>query len=448
TDFEIPCRIDGPDSVARVPVVKGTIEPGWIGSYHTVAWGARNRGLWPEGAYRITCRELETVVATSEFTVVKATAAVGVLGASLTHLRFYQSLAERLPIESRLYGARFDARTARWVKTEFGLVYPAVPAPVTFTVECVYTFPDGTLRPVSVERQVPAGWTGSVHAQGLGWDRAGNWQPGGYRVSCRSEGREFAAGSFEVFDGSTPAAATAGSSLKFFGRRSGAAGPPAYAQSFEAGAFDTLYAEASLPTRAAGDSTAFRCLLTDPAGVTSGFALAGEIKDRALVGSGRISPLDAPRMRGTYRVECRAGPRSVAVDRFDVTGTADLPALDARVVASALYEGPDAPPGDESVSDVTFAASKLRSLWLVALLDHPGDQGAGSVTWSCRITGPRNAVIGDTGPLKLTLAPGDRSLLLRQRFVPPPRRWAPGHYNIGCASGAVTFLRTGFDLTR
>ncbi len=449
TEFEVPCKIEGPDSVARMPVVKGAIEPGWVGSYHNIGWGARNRGLWPEGAYRITCREQGQVLASTEFKVVKAAAAVGALGASLTHLRFFQSLTERLPVEGRLYGTRFDARAARWVKTEFGLVYPPVAAPVTFTVECVYTFPDGTLRPVSVERRVPAGWTGSVHAQGLGWEQPGNWPPGIYRVSCRNEGKEFAAGSFEVFDGKAPAAPTSGGSLKFLGRKSGTPGPSPYAQSFEVGGIDTLYAEASVPSRSAGDSTGFRCNVTDPAGITSGFPLPGEVRDRALVGSGPMGPLGAPRLRGTYRVECRVGARALAADRFEMTGAPDLPALDARLVASAFYEGADTPPDDEAVPDVTFAAPRVRSLWLVALLDHPGELGAGTLTYSCRISGARNAMISDTGPQRVSVAAGDRSILLRQRLAPPPRqRWAPGRYGIACSSGGVTFLKTGFDLTR
>ncbi len=448
-EFEVPCQIQGPDSAARLPVVKVVIEQGWTGSYHNVGWGSPNRGLWPEGAYHVTCKDQGQVIATTDFKVIKAVAAIGSLSASLTHLRFFQSLGGRVPVEGRLYGNRFDGRSARWIKTEFGLVYPEVAAPVTFTVECVYTFPDGTLRPVSIERKVPAGWTGSVHAQGVGWEQPGSWPSGVYRVSCRSEGREFAAGSFEIFDGKAPVTPTTGTTLKFFGKKIGTAGPPVYTQSFAAGGFDTLYAEASVPARAAGDSTAFRCTLIDPAGTTSGFSLAGEARDRALLGTGPMGALGAPKMRGGYRVECRAGTRTLAADHFDLTGTSDLPALDARLITSAFYESADAGPDDEAVADVTFASSKVRSLWLVALLDHPTDRGVGSVTYSCRITGARNAVISDTGPQKVTVAAGDRSILLRQRFSPPPRqRWAPGRYTIGCSSGGVAFLKTGYELTR
>lgn len=447
--FEVPCQIEGPDSTERIPVVKIEVESGWVGSAHGTAWGARNRGMWPEGDYRVTCREQGQSVATTEFKVVKTPAAVAALDASLTHVRFFQSLGERLPIENRLSGTRFDGRTARWIKTEFGLVYPPVPAPVTFAVECVYTFPEGTMRPVTVERRVPASWTGSVHAQGVGFEEAGHWPPGTYNVSCKNEGREFAAGSFEVFDGSAPAAPTSGSSLRFFGKKANAAGPPAYAQTFEIGTFDTLYAEASVPSRSAGDSSAFRCAVTDPAGVTSGFSLNGEIRERALIGVGRVSPLEAPRIRGPYRVECRAGTRAIVADRFEVSGAAELPSLDARLVVSAFYEGAEVPPDDEAVPDVTFSAAKIRSLWLVALFDHPTDTGAGTFAYSCRITGARNTLVSDTGPQRVTVAEGDRAIMLRQRFAPRPRqRWAAGRYTVTCISGGATLFNSSLDLGR
>lgn len=447
-EFEVPCQIEGPDSTARIPVVRVEVDAGWVGSFHTTGWGARNRGMWPEGSYRVTCREQGQPVATADFKVVKTPAAVAALDASLTHIRFFQSLGDRLPVESRLSGTRFDGRTVRWIKTEFGLVYPPVPAPVTFAVVCVYTFPEGTLRPVTVERRVLAGWTGSVHAQGVGFEQPGHWPDGIYRVSCKSEDREFAAGSFEIFDGGA-ASPTSGSALRFFGRKAGTAGPPAYSQTFEAGAFDTLYAEASVPSRSAGDSTAFRCAVTDPAGVTWGFSLNGEVRERALVGVGRIGTLEAPKLRGAYRVECRAGARALATDRFEVTGAAELPSLDARLVASAFYEGGEAAPEDEAVPDVTFSAGKVRSLWLVAVLDHPTDTGAGTFTYSCRITGPRNAVVSDTGPQRMTVAAGDRAIVLRQRFAPQPRqRWTAGRYSVTCASGGSAFFRTNLDLGR
>lgn len=442
TEFEIGCRFDGPDSTARTPTVRGSVDPGWVGSYHTAGWGARNRGMWPEGTYKVTCQGDGKTVAVSEFRVIKARAAVEALGASLTHFRFFQSLAERLPVETRRYATRFDARTARWIKAEFGLVYPPAAAATAFAVECVYTFPDGTTRAVKSERRVPAGWTGSVHAQGTGQDRPGGWPPGGYRVGCSSDGREFAAGDFEVFDADP--APTSGSQLRFLTRAGGTPG-----SSFEVAGFDTLFAEVSVPVRAAGDSTVFRCLLADPAGVHSAFPLDGEVRDRMLRGAGAIPSLDPPRLRGTFRVECRTGDRAIAADRFVLTGKPDLAAADARVVSAVLYEGGDTAPDDEAVPDVTFSAARVRSLWLVALLDRPGDQGGGSFAYSCKLVNARNVALADTGPQGINLTPGDRAIVLRQRLALRPRqRWAAGRLTLNCASGGTTFVRTTVELTR
>lgn len=443
--FEVPCRFDGPDSTARIPTVRGSVDAGWVGSYHTAGWGARNRGMWPEGSYKVTCQGDGKTVATTEFKVVRGRAAVDALGASLTHLKFFQSQAERLPIETRRYGTRFDARSARWIKTEFGLVYSAAAAPVTFAVECTYAFPDGTTRPVKVERRIPAGWTGSVHAQGIGNDRAGAWPAGSYRVSCASDGRVFAAGTFEVVDADTPTAA--GSTLRFLARKSGAASSAG--TTFELGAFDSLLVEASVPVRAAADSTVFRCDVSDPAGTTSGFFFDGEVRDRVVRGIGPLAALDAPRLRGTYRVECRLGSRAVVADRFSVTGDPELPPVDARLVSMALYDGADTAPDDEAVADVTFSAARLRSLWMVALLDHPTDRGGTTFPYACRLLNARNVALADTGPQAVNVAAGDRAIVLRQRLILLPRqRWAAGRYSLTCASGGITFVRNTVELTK
>lgn len=220
--------------------------------------------------------------------------------------------------------------------------------------------------------------------------------------------------------------------------------------SFELGGFDTLYVEASVPARALGDSTALGCLLSDPAGITSAFSLKGEVSDRdkALIASGPVGVLDPPRLRGVYRVECRTGPRAVLVDRFEVRGKPDLPALDSRLVSAALFAGGEEAPGDEAVADVVFSAARLTALWLVAVLDHPG-KAAGTLAYSCRVTGARNAVIATRGAQSLPVAAADRAIVLRQRIAPPARqRWAPGKYQLSCASGPLVFLRIGFDLTR
>jgi hypothetical protein len=446
TEFEAQCRVAGPDSTARAATLAGAVEAGWLGSYHTARWGSQERGTWPEGSYTVSCLESGTVVATSEFTVVKSQPAIAALGAGLTHLRFFHGISERLPVEPRRYGTRFDGRTSRWVKVEFGLVYPSVTAATAFTVECGYTFPDGTIRPVRIERRIPAGWTGSVHSQGVGWDQGGQWPVGTYRVSCRSDGREFGAGSFEIVDGATIPAAAPGATLVVFGRKGPIGGAPD--KQFVVGTFDSLFAEATVPPRAAGDSTTAHCGGFDPLGAATSFDLSGVVRNRVVTGTGRIS-FEPPLARGWYSVECRINNRSIATERFEMTGPAELPALDTRVIASAIYEGAEQAPDDEAVPDVSFSAARIRSFWLVVLFDHPTDTGAGKFGYSCKITGARNALISDSGPQTITIAPGDRAIVLRTRLpLAAKQRWTPGRHSLTCTAGIGTFINTRIELTR
>jgi hypothetical protein len=446
TEFEVRCRYEGSDSMVRAVAVKGTVEAGWVGSYHSGRWGSQERGTWPEGNYRVSCQEDGKVVATSEFKVLKSQPAVAALGAALTHLRLFHGVGERLPVEPRRYGSRFDSHTTRWVKVEFGLLYRPVAAPTAFTVECAYTFPDGTIRPVRVERRVPAGWTGSIHTQGVGWDQTGNWPVGSYRVSCRSDGREFGAAMFEVVDGGATGAGTQGATLVVFGRKGPIGGAPE--RRFVVGTFDSLFAEATVPPRAAGDSTIFRCSALDPLGAAAAFDLTGAVKNRAMIGTGRIS-FDPPMARGWYTVECGINGRVVATERFEMTGPPELPSLDARMIANGIFEGAEQPPDDEAISDVSYSAARIRSFWLVAMLDHPSDTGAGRFGYSCKITDARNTLISDGGPQVVTLVPGDRSIVLRTRLpLAAKQRWIPGRHTVSCASGGETILTTRLDLTR
>lgn len=453
TPIKVECRFEGPAGASRNLTLSGTVDAGWTGSYHAGGTGSAERGEWAEGIYKVSCRDAGQVVAAAQVEVVKSAAAVRKLGAAVVQMKFFQSLAAELPVEIRRYSNRFDARTARWIKTEFALVYPQVAAPQSFIVECAYVFPDKSVKRVSVERRIPAGWTGSVHVQGIAADSSWRWAVGKYAVSCWNNTEKMAERSFEVFDGGAAVPATPGARLRFHAGHSGdGAEAPAYAASFELGSYDSLYAEASVPVRAAAaDSTSFGCVVTDPAGITSAFALKGEVRDKEklLVANGPIGTLEAPKLRGSYRVECRTGARAVVADRFEVKGSAELATLDARLLHSAVFEGGDEAPGDEAVPDVVFSAGKVRSLWVVAVLDHPSDTGTGSLEYSCRVTGLRNAVIATSGPQTATIAAGDRTIVLRAKLVLAPRlRWVAGKYQLGCSAGAVTVLKSGFDLTR
>jgi hypothetical protein len=313
---------------------------------------------------------------------------------------------------------------------------------VRFAVECAYVLPDGSVKRVRKEREIAAGWTGSVHVQGIRLER---WPVGRYRVSCWNNAEPMAAGSFEIVAGSrNQESGVSGPTLRFYAR------PGSYASTFTLGGYDSLYVEATASVRAAGDSTSFNCEMMDPAGITSAFALNGAVHEKALVASGPVGTLDPPKLRGSYRVQCRTGAKALVTDRFELSGPAELSAIDARLVSSALYSGGEQPPDDEATPDVVWSAAKLKSLWVMALLDHPSDQGLGSFAYSCRVSTAKNVVVATSGPATLAIEPGARALVLRQRIVPVAKtgRWVPGKYGLSCDAGAVTLLRVPFELTR
>ena len=448
TPFRVDCRFDGPDGKARERTLQGSIDKGWTGSYHAAGLGSPERGTWPVGIYKVSCVEEGKTIVSTQVEVVKSVAAVGKLGAAIVQLKFFQSLTQRLPIETRRYSTRFDNRTAGWIKTEFALVYPQVAAATNFSVECAYVFPDKSVKRVTVERLIPAGWTGSVHDQGI--DGAGIWAAGKYTVSCWNNGVKMAEAPFEVYDGGAALALTAGGQLRFYPTKPGSAADPAYQSAFPLGSYDSLYVEASVPVRVMADSSTFGCLLTDPAGITSAFSLKGQVndKDKLLVARGPVGTLDPPKLRGTYRVECRTG-RALMVDRFDVSGSGEIAPLDARLVNAGLFAGDD-DPGDEAVGDVVFSAAKLKTLWLVALFDHPTAAGSGTLSYSCRVTtGPRNLPVAEAGPQQLNIAAAERAIVLKSKLsLLAKQRWTLGKYTVTCATTGTPLLKLGFDVTR
>ena len=193
-----------------------------------------------------------------------------------------------------------------------------------------------------------------------------------------------------------------------------------YATAFELGAFDSLFVEASLPVRAAADSTGFRCHVSDPAGTTA-FSLDGEVRDQVLRAAGPLSSgCAAPARcisRGVPGRESRRAGGPVYGDRSSGPVRRRRPAGERRPL-----RGADAAPDDESVPDVISSAAKVRSLWLIALLDHPTDQGGTTFPFSCRLLNARNVALADTGPQAVNLAAGDRAIVLRQRLALLPKQ--------------------------
>lgn len=196
--FELACEYSGPNRIAGTPVLKATIQAGWDGSYHATGWGAKSRGTWEVGAYRVTCRDGSKVVATGDFRVTRDVFQLPEINGAVTGMRFFEGGSPMPALANRKYQKEFPSATSRRIYLELGVDYPRVAGAKSYEIACSYDFPDNRSFPVQLKTTIQQGWTGSFHAVGLGWDDTSHWVKGDYEVSCRYEGRLIAKSSFTV----------------------------------------------------------------------------------------------------------------------------------------------------------------------------------------------------------------------------------------------------------
>lgn len=172
---------------------------------YVLGWGANVPGTWPPAKYRTDCRYGDKLIGRDRFEITGEALTRGPpdipsLGAHVMGVKFFESGAGDLPPETqRIFADRFDAGVARHINTEILTNHAATGRSVEFPLACTYTKPDGSVLYVTHNTYtVPATYENTSFATGTGWADAGHWGAGLYRVSCVSDGKTIATGSFEV----------------------------------------------------------------------------------------------------------------------------------------------------------------------------------------------------------------------------------------------------------
>lgn len=128
-----------------------------------------------------------------------ATYDISDLRANVGRIRLFASGDTLLARSARSYRTSFDADTTRFVNVELELTHPASTAAREAKIPCAYYDAAGAVfGRVEINAYVAAGETVSWQALGLGWKDAGNWTPGGYRVTCRFGGKTIGRSSFTI----------------------------------------------------------------------------------------------------------------------------------------------------------------------------------------------------------------------------------------------------------
>lgn len=203
----ISCTIYKPDGgVYAIPTQNSKIPADKESSTYVLGWGANLPGTWPPSKYRADCSYGGKLIARDRFEVTgdaalaKGPPDIPSIAAHVVGMKFFESGSGTYPPENqRIFAERFDATVVRHVNVELLTRHPASGREVSVNISCTYYKPDGTVFYVTHnDFNVPATYENTSFATGAGWEDAGHWQTGVYRVTCMHEGKTISQGSFEI----------------------------------------------------------------------------------------------------------------------------------------------------------------------------------------------------------------------------------------------------------
>jgi hypothetical protein len=121
-------------------------------------------------------------------------------GASFKEIKFFESGYTPPQLGGRTYQVQFDHRKSRFINWEVHFTCPSVASRVDFTIYATWYYPNGSIfANQSVPTYTDPGWTEPVYNSGRGWQRAGMWRRGTYRVDLFVNGNRITSGSFTVY---------------------------------------------------------------------------------------------------------------------------------------------------------------------------------------------------------------------------------------------------------
>jgi hypothetical protein len=99
----------------------------------------------------------------------------------------------------RTYLAQFDHRSSRYINWELHITCPPSPSRIGFTIDATWYSPAGAVfANQSVPTYADTGWSEPVFNSGRGWQRAGFWKRGTYRVDLSVNGSQVGSGFFTI----------------------------------------------------------------------------------------------------------------------------------------------------------------------------------------------------------------------------------------------------------
>lgn len=178
---------------------KWNIKKEWTTTWNEGAWGWDESGNWKPGTYKVVFYLDDDYIAQTSFTIVDYSASPSI---SFIDIKFFESEITPVDVKDRVYKNSFDKNTSRYIFYQIGvnnLKYNL--NDITVDIKARYYNPDGSIRgePASTFN-ISSDWKTADLWSGWGWDEAGNWPTGNYKVEIYYQDNLFAEGYFTIRD--------------------------------------------------------------------------------------------------------------------------------------------------------------------------------------------------------------------------------------------------------
>lgn len=113
---------------------------------------------------------------------------------------FFNGGAKAPPISECQLSLRFSKTSAQFIYYKLDLIHPWKHTSYKYFITARYYSPDNSLTvEVKNEVLVQPEWQTFWHSDGWGWEQAGRWTPGTYRVEILADGEHLTSDSFTIF---------------------------------------------------------------------------------------------------------------------------------------------------------------------------------------------------------------------------------------------------------
>jgi hypothetical protein len=175
-----------------------TIKPEWVISWYQRGWGYAEPGHWGPGKYKIVVTMDGRKLGERTFTIVESKAEAG--GYRVQKIRCFESGSKPPDKPQRQYRSQFNANDTRFVWCEVEVEnLQCGQGDHSHPIQWKFYDPKGAvLATVDANFSIKSIWDRAWHQSGYGWNDAGHWTPGTYRVEVLIDGKKVGERTFTV----------------------------------------------------------------------------------------------------------------------------------------------------------------------------------------------------------------------------------------------------------